>query len=192
MNKNPEITARTKETIAKAFCILYSEKSIDKITVKEITDKAGYNRSTFYQHFTDIYNLLEYVENDLISRIKSGIEGELPPDTAAKWGLNPNLEQLLEFFSDKECYLKAVLGDYGSSHFIAQLKKNLPLDKLIDIPPVSEKFVPYLIEFHIAISLSLFRVWSKNGKNISKNELLHLIHALYTKGISPFYQNEEQ
>lgn len=40
-----------------------------KVTIKQITDKAGYNRSTFYKYFLDINDILEYGENILINHI---------------------------------------------------------------------------------------------------------------------------
>ncbi|MBQ9479098.1 MAG: TetR family transcriptional regulator [Selenomonadaceae bacterium] len=49
-----------------ALCRLGKRKSIEKITIKELTDKAGYCRATFYQHFEDIYALLDFVEGLVI------------------------------------------------------------------------------------------------------------------------------
>ena len=36
---------------------------VEKITIKEITDKAGVIRPTFYNHFQDKYELLEWIVN---------------------------------------------------------------------------------------------------------------------------------
>ena len=55
MKNNTEIISKTKQDLIDAFWCLYCEKRIEKITIKEITVKAGYNRSTFYEYFTDIY-----------------------------------------------------------------------------------------------------------------------------------------
>jgi len=66
MNKQPEITEQTRKNIIMAFCKLYEEKPIEKISVKEIIALAGYNRSTFYEYFTDIYALLKFIEDDVI------------------------------------------------------------------------------------------------------------------------------
>lgn len=38
-----------------------SEKSIDKITIQELTDSCGLARNTFYYHFKDVYDLLSYI-----------------------------------------------------------------------------------------------------------------------------------
>lgn len=44
---------------------LLRDKSIEHITVKEICERAHVNRSTFYAHFTDIYDMLEQMESHL-------------------------------------------------------------------------------------------------------------------------------
>lgn len=54
----------TKENIIIAFWEIYREKSINKITIKELMDKAGYHRSVLYTYFKDIYDLLEQEQED--------------------------------------------------------------------------------------------------------------------------------
>ena len=49
MAKRNEITSQTKQNFMDAFWTLYCDKRIEKITVKDITTRAGYNRSTFYE-----------------------------------------------------------------------------------------------------------------------------------------------
>lgn len=50
MRKKPEQTEMTRSSFQNAFWILYEKRSIEKITVKDICNMAGYNRSTFYQY----------------------------------------------------------------------------------------------------------------------------------------------
>ena len=50
----------TKEIIAKTFTELLDEKPMSKITVKDIVERCGVNRNTFYYHFKDIYDLVEW------------------------------------------------------------------------------------------------------------------------------------
>ena len=54
MRKRPEKTEQTKADIKEAFWRLYAAKPIEKITVGEVCDLAGYNRGTFYLHFHDL------------------------------------------------------------------------------------------------------------------------------------------
>ena len=61
MKRNPAVTQATKAAIRDAFWTLYQQKPIEQITVKEVSDLAGYNRSTFYQYYKDVYDVLEQI-----------------------------------------------------------------------------------------------------------------------------------
>ena len=50
-----------KVLLAESFKELALEKPVEKITIKEITDRAGVIRVTFYNHFQDKYELLEWI-----------------------------------------------------------------------------------------------------------------------------------
>ncbi len=169
MKKQPEITEQTRKNIVMAFCRLYEQNPIEKISVKDVITLAGYNRSTFYEYFTDIYALLKYIEDDVINYIKKkkNNETKLPAD-------------LLIFFSEKEDYLKVLLGTYGCVHFQDRLK-----NEFMQVPNENDgSLQPYLAEFHMTVSLSMYRLWLKRNKDITLNELSSLIHNLYKSGIS--------
>ena len=47
------------------------KRPVEKITIKEITDKAGVIRPTFYNHFQDKYELIEWIiRTDLLEPIQ--------------------------------------------------------------------------------------------------------------------------
>ena len=52
---------RTKSAIVDVFWNLLDEKPYSKITVKDIVNSCQINRNTFYYHFHDIPDLLEYM-----------------------------------------------------------------------------------------------------------------------------------
>ena len=51
---------RTKREIKRAFRRLLLTHPLNKITISEIADECGINRMTFYYHFKDIYELIEW------------------------------------------------------------------------------------------------------------------------------------
>ena len=57
---------RTRNSLFSAFIELRATKPVEKITVKELTEKANISKQTFYLHFQDIYDLSEYLENDAL------------------------------------------------------------------------------------------------------------------------------
>lgn len=50
----------TQRALAASLKKMLSKKTLDKITIKEIADDCGVKRQTFYYHFKDIYDLLEW------------------------------------------------------------------------------------------------------------------------------------
>jgi AcrR family transcriptional regulator len=59
MKKNDSKYFYTAQLMNQALLLLLEKKDIDFITVTEIANKAGVNRSTFYLHYDNIYELLE-------------------------------------------------------------------------------------------------------------------------------------
>lgn len=51
----------TKWVLGESLKKLLQEKSLDKITVVDIVKDSNINRQTFYYHFQDIYDLVEWV-----------------------------------------------------------------------------------------------------------------------------------
>ena len=56
----------TKRALAQSFRNLLSRRTLDKITVKDIVEDCCVNRQTFYYHFHDVYDLLEWIFEDMM------------------------------------------------------------------------------------------------------------------------------
>ncbi|MBR6289624.1 MAG: TetR/AcrR family transcriptional regulator, partial [Acholeplasmatales bacterium] len=56
---------KTRRDLRKAILDLITEKSIEKISVKEICDKAMVNRITFYKYYEDKFTLLDDTINEI-------------------------------------------------------------------------------------------------------------------------------
>ncbi|MFE4709286.1 MULTISPECIES: TetR/AcrR family transcriptional regulator [unclassified Paenibacillus] len=57
-------TTQTKQSLISAFVNLVNEKDFEKITIADLTKGAHVNRATFYAHFNDKYELLDYIVNE--------------------------------------------------------------------------------------------------------------------------------
>lgn len=55
------MSIRTKLAIESSFKKLLKTKSLDKITISDITDDCGISRMTFYYHFKDIFDLIDWI-----------------------------------------------------------------------------------------------------------------------------------
>ena len=64
---------RTRAAIADAFLELRAAKPLEKISVKELCERADVNKSTFYTHYQDIYDLAEQLESQVAEDILAEI-----------------------------------------------------------------------------------------------------------------------
>lgn len=60
----------TRQIIQHVFIDLLKQKPINKITVKEICEKAEINRSTFYKHYEDVYHLMHKLEESALNQLE--------------------------------------------------------------------------------------------------------------------------
>lgn len=100
----------TKIKLAKELKRLMQKKSITKITVTELTDNCDLNRKTFYYHFIDIYDLLEW------SLQQDGI------DILKKFDLQTNFEQAVLFVMDYIEKNKHIINCAINNVAISQIK----------------------------------------------------------------------
>lgn len=64
---------KTEHGIKNAFIELRSKKTLEKITVRELCQKAQINKSTFYAHYKDIYDLSDTMEKEVVASIMNSI-----------------------------------------------------------------------------------------------------------------------
>lgn len=59
MNENDLRVRKTRKAIDEAFMELLQKKPLDKITVRELCEKAKVSKGTFYLHYKEIYDLYD-------------------------------------------------------------------------------------------------------------------------------------
>lgn len=71
---------KTKKAFADSFVALSKDKQLNKITVKEVCEKADLSRNAFYFHYKDINDLVEDIENSVILELEKILEelGKIP------------------------------------------------------------------------------------------------------------------
>jgi AcrR family transcriptional regulator len=111
---------KSKKAIQKAFAELLSEKKdINKITVKEIVERADISKSTFYSHYEDIYSVSEEFEAEITTLLNSLLEDYLKSHTLDYPTYIKKLIELLK--RNEDLYKKIFLSDLPL-RFISNLK----------------------------------------------------------------------
>jgi AcrR family transcriptional regulator len=181
MNKQPEVTAQTKQNLIDAFWALYCEKRIEKITVKEITQKAGYNRGTFYEYFTDIYAVLDQIEESLIPTLD-----ELPQITMVDESIGMPIDMFMKLYEQNSKYYSVLLGDNGDPAFASKLKNST---KPILKQAFSEKHglnpieFDFILEYVLSAMIGIMYYWFRQDKVLTAEDLIALMRDLMENGV---------
>ena len=83
MNKQGSKYQYTASLMGEALLLLLEQKDYDAITVKEVCQKAGVNRSTFYLHYESMNDLLEETVDMISGRFKESLSS-VPADDPSK------------------------------------------------------------------------------------------------------------
>lgn len=181
MRKQPQITAQTKQNLIDAFWSLYCEQRIEKITIKEITTKAGYNRGTFYEYFTDVYAVLEAIENSLIPNLD-----ELPPVSTPSRSFGMPLDAFFEFYKQNNQYYSVLLGDNGDPAFAGKLKNAIKpnlMNVFADIKGVNLIELEYIMEYTLSSMIGIMSFWFNHSERLSSEALFELLSRLMEQGV---------
>lgn len=161
-----------------AFWSLYCEKRIDRITVREIAARAGYHRGTFYEYFSDVYDVLEQVEQALIPG-----ENELPSTTGAA---GQPMDAFLKLYEQNSKYYSVLLGSRGDPSFATKLKasvKPMILGPIADSGSYSHTEAEYVAEFILSSMIGVLSYWFQNKQTLPAEQLVGLMSGLMNHGV---------
>jgi AcrR family transcriptional regulator len=175
----------TRMVLKQSLLELLRERPIEKITVKDICEKADINRGTFYTHFSDPYNLLEQIENELLGEIASSIASSLKAEAIS--GL---LEQIFESILKNKELCGVLFSDYGDKVFLRRIM-NIAHDASIAewkkmIPVMTDEHAELLYLFYANGCVAIIQHWIQSGMKESPREISIMIEKLSLHGLRAF------
>lgn len=162
MNKeNNKRALNSKESIEKAFIDLLDKYNIKKITVQSICNLAHVNRTTFYAHYADIYDLEEKIEEKLSAQFIEIFEGNM--DDTKK--MEKALCEMFFFIKEHRNFYKVFLK-YNNLSTLKNIlnRTNASIDDDI--------MTYYNISFFSAGISAMLRIWLQNNCREKPKELV--------------------
>ena len=98
---------KTKAQLRAGLAKLMQEKSIKEITVKELVEEVDINRSTFYLHYTDIFNMLSTIEEELLEEIRQTIQNH--PVSPFNESSFPFIEDIFHILAENKDIIKETI-----------------------------------------------------------------------------------
>ena len=186
MNKSESKYFNTAVKMDLALISLLKKKSLEYITVSEICEKAGVNRSTFYLHYENIGDLLEettrYLFNDFLSYFSTDMKSvslnymECELDELIFIN-NKYLTPYLTYIRDnKEVFSIVLLNDktFNFECIHGNMFENIytPILERFGYPIESRN---YIVRFYLNGINAIIIEWLKSGCNISIEEIKNII-----------------
>lgn len=167
----------TKMFLKESLIDLLEEKSIFKITIKEICENADINRATFYAHYSDQYHLLESIEEEYIEKILNTIDQDA---IHADSTLNL-VTDIVTFIYDNKKMSQILLSDRGDLQFqkrIMALVHDNILSKMKEIEPNNLEKTELISSFVISGCVGVIQKWFDNNLKSSPEEVSKIISDL--------------
>lgn len=176
MKKEYRNSIKTKKAIKEAFADLANEKKdLYKITVTELINRADIAKSTFYLHYTDIFDVMQEFENELLNAFNQIIS-----QTASNISsFEKSFDLALKFIEEHEEIYTKILNSSAPIYFIDKLKSVLTQQVFnkIDLPFLSTN--PSIrnaqIRFFANGSVDLVIDYFKKNINVPLAELKNII-----------------
>jgi len=177
----------TKMVIKDSFVKLLKQKSISKISIKEICEDADINRSTFYAHYVSQYDLLHQIEKDIIDDISKYLtyydfknRADVPVD---------GIEKILEYIKENSELFDLLLNSNGDIKFQQEItkiigKQHFPLDTESNF--LNKEDAEYIFDFLANGSVGIIRKWLNEGMKKPAKEMAELILKIAINGRTAF------
>lgn len=181
MRENDLRVRRTREAIKETVKQMICEMDAEKITVKELAERAGIHRKTFYLHYAYIEALFEDLLQDILAKYSAEMDKlEVP------FYITDTNRVFFEFFADQERYVEKLMCDpsyriYCDTLLFGSLSHNRK--RFNPVEQYSQEMLNIIDSFMVNGTLNIYRQWVKDGKAIPLEQIIWLSGSLLGKGV---------
>ncbi len=120
---------KTRKNIQDAFIRLLQQKSFERITIQNILDEALINRSTFYKHYQDKYELADTMIEELLNSFINALEDRFTGDIGS---LPVLLKRFYDILFEKKDRILALLDVRTLNYHLSENIRKVLRDKYLE------------------------------------------------------------
>lgn len=173
---------KTIESIKSSFEDLICEKDYEKITVKELCDKARINKKTFYHYYPSLDDLLAELQFEISSAYIKKINKFKLPDEIEKVN-----RAFFEFSCSQGKVFEKITCSSGSYSYIRQKMINRVTSETWEKSSAFKKLDSFtqsvLLEYINFINVNIYCKWVADSKKVSIEDLIKLSDKLTLSGL---------
>ena len=174
---------KTRALLTQGLIRLMREKDIKDISVKELSDLADINRGTFYLHYSDVYDMVNKLEDSLFEQFSEILKKDLKGTKE----VSSHYQILLDVFTvlnNNREITQVLIGPHGDLTFVNRLKDLIKnqlntffQDEMQN--PASE----YLFAFVVSGYVGVFETWLQSDAPLSEEYVARLCTNLIAPGL---------
>lgn len=182
INANDRRVKRTKKALRESLIKLLDEKSVNQITVTELTELADVNRATFYFYYSDIIDMLQQIQDEVYAEFEELINS-IEDFSLTDEGLTEYIKAIMVYIS-KDLEMCRFVLENDVNHNLQRKIQAL----MISIVPNSESIFPADKPAHYATKFALNGVigsiiaWLTEDAKADIDELAAFIAGMYLHG----------
>lgn len=176
---------KTRALLQRGLIQLMSEKDIKDISVKELSDLVDINRGTFYLHYSDIYDMLHKIEDELFIEFNEILNRNFEENPC----VIPPKSVLMEVFSllgKNRDMARVMIGPHGDMTFVNRLK-GLVKERLESLF-LSQIYAPQQLEYYYPFIVSgcigVIETWLNSDNPKSPEEMAALCSDMISRGLT--------
>ena len=197
MLKNPEDrrARRSRKLLKESLLELMKRKSFSDISVRDVTDAADMNRATFYLHYSGTAELLQSVEEDLLSELQALVDAHMQ-ETFAVGSVAPVFEPVLDFAVEHRETCTILFASSEASGFFQAIQRlvhenGAPLVRTW-FRPADPRLTDYLLNFLAWGFIGLLSEWFEKDMALPKAELLAAAQRMADSAAAGLFPREER
>lgn len=175
--KQDKRNLNTKIQLANAFKELSKKKAMNKISVNDLIKYCNFNRNTFYYHFEDIYDLINWIFNEEVKTIIENLD---------KTNYENFLNSVLDYIEQNKHILNSVYNSFGRESLKKILNPHFyrSLDKIITDYiekhnlTIDNDFKNFLIEFYSGGISELLVNYCNKEQYINRKKIISYLISL--------------
>ncbi|MBO5469145.1 MAG: TetR family transcriptional regulator C-terminal domain-containing protein [Lachnospiraceae bacterium] len=181
---------KTRAQLRAGLARLMQKKNIREITVTELVDEVDINRSTFYLHYEDIYQMLESIEQEIMEEIRLSITSNPIEPLTSTDKAQSFLVHIFTYLEENREICKALLGPHGDMAFVEQTEKLVAetvFESLTNQFPKTTPDLLYTYSFCLTGLVGMLKSWLSAESPESPQYMADLTHKLFTNITRDFY-----
>jgi AcrR family transcriptional regulator len=175
----------TRMALRNALVKLMQNQHISGITVKSICALADVNRSTFYLHYHDQYDLLHQMEQEVLEALGARLDTQQDAEGGGPMSLAA-LTEILEYACENSALARVLLSENCDFAFRQDIMELAQIVIAWIDPSFGESTKNYIVTYTINGCIAVAEKWLKDGMPEQPKEIARLILQILCNGTASF------